>query len=625
MPKAVSNERMRAARSGSSPPRRCRCRRLSASARPSSSSCRPAVRRAALQVRRSARRRGRRACPGGRPGRKSVAQTWRAGVGQVRGEDDERRQVLVHGAQAVADPRARCSAGRRRTSRCGWRASPGSARCRRTFIERIRQMSSIRSRRCGNRSLTSVPHLPPGWNSHAGLQRAAAARCDSPPPTPSVLPSAANSFGLGSNVSMCDTPPVVNRKMTRLALRREVRRLRGASGSAAERRRSSASSSRQDARQQQRAADEGADGVAAGAAVLRMVMLDSLTVAIAGPQTISPEGARLGSPGRRPGTAGPDSHKAQGPSRRNPTCASTRCRASPGQSRPVGLRSDWHSQLRPGHRVMPRAAGLSQRLSTVQTRWPTRPDSPPTLPGVLIRRQPWPGHWHPCRLALRPRRSAAGRRAAGRPGRSGRRRRPLRPAARAAKLPACAWTNGSFIRNSACSGVVLVIRGRRAGVGVGAVEERQERVPLDALRHQVDAAAVRLVDGLERVVLREVPGRLGRERVRAAGRAVEAAADGQQRVADRLGVEPPAAGTARGSRWPGRARAFGRVVGARRSWYVRDSMISRCIALTDQPDFDEPRGQVVEQLGVRRRLALACRSRSASARARGRSGTARCG
>ena len=53
-----------------------------------------------------------------------------------------------------------------------------------------------------------------------------------------------------------------------------------------------------------------------------------------------------------------------------------------------------------------------------------------------------------------------------------------------------------------------------AGVGVGAVEERQERVPLDALRHQVDAAAVGVVDGLERVVLREVPGRLARERVR---------------------------------------------------------------------------------------------------------------
>src|SRR5689334_24140391 len=83
-------------------------------------------------------------------------------------------------------------------------------------IDRIRQTSSIRSRRCGNRSLTIVPHLPPGLNSHIGRTRGVL-ESDSPPPTPSVLPSAANSFGLGSNVSMCDTPPVENRRMTRLA------------------------------------------------------------------------------------------------------------------------------------------------------------------------------------------------------------------------------------------------------------------------------------------------------------------------------------------------------------------------------------------------------------------------
>src|SRR5436190_6133195 len=34
---------------------------------------------------------------------------------------------------------------------------------------------------------------------------------------PSVLPSAAKSFGLWSNVSMCDTPPLEKIKMTRLA------------------------------------------------------------------------------------------------------------------------------------------------------------------------------------------------------------------------------------------------------------------------------------------------------------------------------------------------------------------------------------------------------------------------
>ena len=69
---------------------------------------------------------------------------------------------------------------------------------------------------------------------------------------------------------------------------------------------------------------------------------------------------------------------------------------------------------------------------------------------------------------------------------------------RAANALACSWTNGSFIRYSACSGVVLVVRAGGAGVGVGAVEQRQERMPLDALRHQVDAAAVGVVDRLER-------------------------------------------------------------------------------------------------------------------------------
>ena len=80
----------------------------------------------------------------------------------------------------------------------------------------MRQMSSMHSRRCGNRSLTSVPHLPPGRNSQPGLS---STRCwfESPPPTPIVLPSAAKSFGLWSNVSMCDTPPLEKMKITRFA------------------------------------------------------------------------------------------------------------------------------------------------------------------------------------------------------------------------------------------------------------------------------------------------------------------------------------------------------------------------------------------------------------------------
>ena len=131
-PRTASGRRSR--RCGCGRPGRCRCRcrfrcaRLKASARPSSSSCRSAGRRLPLHV-------GDRVLAGHDAralvvgGQEVVGEDLRAGVGQVRRDDDERRQVLVDRAQAVADPRARCSAGRRRTSRCGWRAWPGSARC----------------------------------------------------------------------------------------------------------------------------------------------------------------------------------------------------------------------------------------------------------------------------------------------------------------------------------------------------------------------------------------------------------------------------------------------------------------------------------------------------------------
>ncbi len=76
------------------------------------------------------------------------------------------------------------------------------------------------------------------------------------------------------------------------------------------------------------------------------------------------------------------------------------------------------------------------------------------------------------------------------------------------------------------------------GVGVGAVEDRQERVLHQALGHQVDAAVVRRIDRLERVVLGPVPVLDRRERVAAGPAGVEPAGDGQHGVADRLGVEP---------------------------------------------------------------------------------------
>src|SRR3954447_7233242 len=80
-------------------------------------------------------------------------------------------------------------------------------------IDRIRQMSSTHRRTLGNRSETIVPHVPPGLKSHIGRRygRALGWLVDG-------FPASATRRGLGSNVSMCDTPPDMYRKMTRLAL-----------------------------------------------------------------------------------------------------------------------------------------------------------------------------------------------------------------------------------------------------------------------------------------------------------------------------------------------------------------------------------------------------------------------
>ena len=51
---------------------------------------------------------------------------------------------------------------------------------------------------------------------------------------------------------------------------------------------------------------------------------------------------------------------------------------------------------------------------------------------------------------------------------------------------------------------------------------------------------LRFVHGLERLVLGEVPFAWRRKRMRARGRKIEIAAEREQRVADRLGIEPPA-------------------------------------------------------------------------------------
>src|SRR5690349_23965705 len=79
-------------------------------------------------------------------------------------------------------------------------------------MERIRQISSIDLRIHGKRSLTSVPH----FDSHLNSQNCGSQGL----PFGAFLFSlaAAMSAGLGSNVSMCDAPPLASMKITRLAL-----------------------------------------------------------------------------------------------------------------------------------------------------------------------------------------------------------------------------------------------------------------------------------------------------------------------------------------------------------------------------------------------------------------------
>src|SRR5688572_3742094 len=78
-------------------------------------------------------------------------------------------------------------------------------------IDRTTHISSTRSARCGNTSLTSMPDLPYFLNSNGdGYAR---------PVRPGNAESSYfASDGLGSKVSTCDGPPPAKMWMTRLAL-----------------------------------------------------------------------------------------------------------------------------------------------------------------------------------------------------------------------------------------------------------------------------------------------------------------------------------------------------------------------------------------------------------------------
>ena len=94
-------------------------------------------------------------------GQEVVVPDLAAGVGHVRGEDDEGGEVAVFGAEAVAHPGAEARAGDGERAGVQARASPGSGWAWSPYIERTRQRGRRRARRCaGKSSLISVPDSP---------------------------------------------------------------------------------------------------------------------------------------------------------------------------------------------------------------------------------------------------------------------------------------------------------------------------------------------------------------------------------------------------------------------------------------------------------------------------------
>ena len=300
-------------------------------------------------------------------------------------------------------------------------SSSGSGRRRPSLAEVREQVADLRA------ALAAGLELPPRLEqrplARATARRRRRASCRRP----------ANSFGLGSNVSMCDTPPVDEQEDDALRLRP----------------RSAASSAR------------------AG----RL-----------GRRAVRPPAARETMPGSSERAA--DQRADHGAAGGVGTCIVTSCRRSPGS---IDINELVAQEQRPGE-ALPRL----RRRSSART------------PLAAASRAPSPGTPSPPPLLGA---SAAGRRASryARSIRAGVVRRSR--SSRAANFVAWAWTNGSFIRNSACSGVVLVMRSAVLALVSAPSNSARNGCRWMPLRHQVDAAAVGVVDGHERVVLREVPRR----------------------------------------------------------------------------------------------------------------------
>src|SRR5207249_2039542 len=77
-------------------------------------------------------------------------------------------------------------------------------------------------------------------------------------------------------------------------------------------------------------------------------------------------------------------------------------------------------------------------------------------------------------------------------------------------------------------------------VRVRPVKDLQERLLLDPLLHQINAAAIRIIGGDKGSMLRIAPLRLRWKRMRTAHGWVEPAADGEHGVAELFGIEAAA-------------------------------------------------------------------------------------
>ena len=138
-------------------------------------------------------------------------------------------------------------------------------------------------------------------------------------------------------------------------------------------------------------------------------------------------------------------------------------------------------------------------------------------------------------------------------------------------------------------GTVVASRDGGRGVRIGAVEKRQKRVPLDPLRHEIDAAPIVLVHRAERCMLRIPPAGGRRKRMLASDRSVKLAADRENRVADFFRTQAPASESRvdfsrrlLDCTSSGLSRCSSKIADKSRSESRR-----RCMAFTDHPLLDE--------------------------------------